>query len=83
MIRKLSNGKTPGLVRITYEHLKHGGDLVKMLLRFFHGIIETEEIPAQMKLAIKIPILKGSTIIEALICLQAIIKFRRELLYLD
>lgn len=60
VVKTLPNGKSPCIDGITYEHIKYGGEIiVKILLKFYNFIIETEEIPNFFKLAVKIPIPKG------------------------
>ncbi len=56
----LPNNKAPGDDGITYEHIKHSGDiLVGKLAILYNKIIELEYIPEHFKIGIKIPIPKG------------------------
>ncbi len=61
VVRSMPLGKAPGFDRITYEHLKYGGDMIiHALLNLYTCIIVREEIPNSFKLAVKIPIPKGN-----------------------
>ena len=55
--------KLQGLMHgITYEHLKYGGEtMVRELLKFYNCIIEREEIPDSLKLAVKISLFSKAT----------------------
>ena len=60
-MKNLPNGKAPGFDGITYEHIKHGGEVViDAPLNLFNLIIKSESILISFKLEIKIPIPKGS-----------------------
>lgn len=61
VVEALPNGKAPGLDGICYEHVKFGSDnLLNDLVLLYNAIVTLEYIPASFKLAIKIPIPKGS-----------------------
>ena len=45
-VKNPPNGKAPGIDGITYEHIKHGGEVViDALVKLFNLIVRTERIP--------------------------------------
>ena len=58
-IKRLANGKSPGMDNITNEHMKNGGgSLVKHLSRPFNSIINLEYSPIGFRSDVTVPIFK-------------------------
>ncbi len=61
IIRNMKTGKAGGTDRVTNEHIKYGGKMLKKhLVHLYNGIIKVEKIPKSMKRGILITLHKGS-----------------------
>ena len=63
LFNKLSSlpcGKAPGIDLLTYEHIKHGGDmLIRCITVLFNSIIKSTHVPDEFKQGLLIPLYKG------------------------
>ena len=61
VVESFPNGKAPGIDRICYEHVNFGDEILRNhLVLLYNAIITFACIPPSFKLAIKVPIPKGS-----------------------
>jgi hypothetical protein len=60
IVATLPNGKAPGVDLVSYEHIKHGGDmLILCITTLFNAILKLNQVPDAFKQGLLIPLYKG------------------------